>query len=256
MSRIGHTSVGRGHQWMTSGWRSTWTVAQGLAKQELSLLLTLLVLTGGLLAFVALASEVLEGETDAFDRAVLLGFRAAGNPADPLGPPWLEEMARDFTALGSTGVLTLIFVVVVGYLVIVGKRGAALLVFASVAGGQLLSTCLKLWFERPRPDLVIDAPRVFTAGFPSGHAMLSAVTFLTVGALLMHMEAAPRARVFVFAVSVVLTLLVGVSRVYLGVHWPTDVLAGWCVGPPGRRSAGLSPFGCKVGDKSSLTAIL
>jgi undecaprenyl-diphosphatase len=110
------------------------------------------------------------------------------------------------------------------------KRGAALLVLASVGGGALLSTLLKLSFERPRPDLVPHAVAVYTASFPSGHAMLSAVTYLTLGTLLARIQPRRRLRAYIVAVAVLLTLLVGTSRVYLGVHWPTDVLAGWCLG--------------------------
>jgi len=110
------------------------------------------------------------------------------------------------------------------------RRAAALLVLVAVAGGMLLSTLLKLGFERPRPDLVPHAVEVYTASFPSGHAMLSAVTWLTLGALLMRVEPRRRVKAFVLAMAVLTTLLVGASRIYLGVHWPTDVLAGWCIG--------------------------
>jgi undecaprenyl-diphosphatase len=95
---------------------------------------------------------------------------------------------------------------------------------------MLLSTLLKLGFERPRPDLVPHAVVVYTASFPSGHAMLSAVTWLTLGALLMRVEPRRRVKAYVLALAVLTTLLVGASRIYLGVHWPTDVLAGWCIG--------------------------
>jgi undecaprenyl-diphosphatase len=119
---------------------------------------------------------------------------------------------------------------VLGYLVMVRKRAAALLVLGTVLGGQLLSTALKLFFERSRPDLVPDAPHVFTTSFPSSHAMLSAVTYLTLGALLARVQVSRGARIYPLALAMIVTVLIGVSRVYLGVHWPTDVLAGWCVG--------------------------
>jgi undecaprenyl-diphosphatase len=111
-----------------------------------------------------------------------------------------------------------------------GKRAAALLVFVAVDGGLLLSTLLKMEFDRPRPDLVAHAVRVYTASFPSGHATLSAVTYLTLGALLTRVVPKRRIKVFFMGLAIFLTLVVGASRVYLGVHWPSDVLAGWCVG--------------------------
>ena len=110
------------------------------------------------------------------------------------------------------------------------QRGAARLVAVSVGGGTALSSLLKLGFARPRPDLVPHAVEVYTASFPSGHAMLSAVTYLTLAALLARVQPRRRLRIYVLALAVLTSLLVGASRVYLGVHWPSDVAAGWCVG--------------------------
>lgn len=183
-----------------------------------------------LLAFISIVDEVLEGETRAFDEAVLLAFRSAADHADPIGPWWLEVMFRDFTVLGGTAVLTLITLVAIGYLLINRQRDAALLMLIAVAGGTMLSHVLKLGFERPRPDLVAHLVDVQTLSFPSGHAMLSAVTYLTLGALLARVQARKRLKAYVLGVAVLLTLLIGLSRIYLGVHWPTDVLAGWAAG--------------------------
>lgn len=180
--------------------------------------------------FAAVADEVLEGETGSLDRDILLSLRNPENRSDPLGPPWLEEMMRDFTALGSTGVLTLITVAVLAFLLMVRKRHAAVLVAVSVAGGTALSQVLKWAFDRPRPDLVPHGMAVYTQSFPSGHAMLSAVVYLTLGALLARTQARTRVRVFLLAIAATLTVVVGISRIYLGVHWPTDVLGGWMLG--------------------------
>lgn len=197
---------------------------------ELSVLLSVLGVAGALWAFMELADEVREGETHVFDRAILLALRNPENPADPIGPPWFADVARDITALGGHAILTLVTLAVVGFLVMGRKRSAALLVVASIGGGMLLSTLLKLGFERARPDVVPHAVKVYTASFPSGHAMLSAITYLTLGALLARVQQRRRVKAFLLGLAVVLTLAVGTSRVYLGVHWPSDVLAGWCVG--------------------------
>jgi undecaprenyl-diphosphatase len=197
---------------------------------EFRLLLAFLATAGLILGFGLLAEEVIEGDTTAFDRTIFLLFRQAGNPVSPIGPLWLKEAARDLTGLGSTTVLGLVFISVLGYLLMIRMRGVALLVLVAVLGGQILSTVLKLLFERSRPDLVPDTPHVFTASFPSGHAMLSAVTYITLAALLARVQPSRNARIYLVALATLLTVLIGVSRVYLGVHWPTDVLAGWCIG--------------------------
>ena len=205
-------------------------LALRLRLNEFGPLLSLAALSFFAWAFVELAGDVREGDTTALDSALLLALRDPANLGDPIGPSWVEESARDITGLGGYAILTMVTLAAVAYLLMARKRGAALLVIGAVLGGMLLSTALKLGFERPRPDLVPAAARVYTASFPSGHAMLSAVTYLTLGALLARVEQRRRVKAFLLAIALVLTLLVGASRVYLGVHWPSDVLAGWCVG--------------------------
>ncbi|HEX9906332.1 MAG TPA: phosphatase PAP2 family protein [Propylenella sp.] len=205
-------------------------IAWKTARAELAILVTFLIVAGGVWAFVLLAGEVAEGETEAFDRAVLLAFRSSADPSDPIGPGWLEEAVRDVTALGSNVVLTFVTLAVIGYLVLARKRGAALLVAASVGGGTLIGTLLKAVFQRPRPDLVPHGMDIYTASFPSNHAMLSAVTYLTLGALLARLHDGRAIKIYFLLLSVLLTVMVGLSRIHLGVHWPTDVLAGWAIG--------------------------
>lgn len=182
-----------------------------------------------ILGFGLLAEEVLEGDTSGFDRTVIMAFRSSDNPADPIGPAWVEELGRDVTALGSFAFLGFVFVAAVGYLLLIHKRALALLMTVAVLGGTVISTLLKLGFDRPRPDIP-HAARVFTASFPSGHAMLSAATFLTLGALLTRVNADRRVKAYFMVLAIFLTVIVGLSRIYLGVHYPSDVLAGWCVG--------------------------
>ena len=190
----------------------------------------MLAVAAGLYAFAKLADAVVEGETRDFDELLLLSLRSPADPSDPLGPRWLEEMMRDFTALGGVGVLSAVTLAVVGFLAMTRRRHAAATVAVSVLGGLLLSHALKWGFARPRPDLVPHGQAVYTQSFPSGHAMMSAVAYLTLGALLARTQPRRRAKLYFLAVAGLLTALVGVSRVYLGVHWPTDVLAGWTVG--------------------------
>ena len=192
--------------------------------------LALLVFGLGLFAFLYLAGEVIEGETLRFDTWLLLALRVPGDTTDPLGPAWIEEMFRDFTALGGVGVLSLLTLISVGYLWLMGQRRVALFLLFAILGGLLLSSMLKSGFDRPRPDLVSHGSHIYTSSFPSGHSMLSAVVYLTGGALLAIVQSAHRVRVYLVGCSILTTLLVGVSRVYLGVHWPSDVLAGWAAG--------------------------
>jgi undecaprenyl-diphosphatase len=197
---------------------------------EAGTLVSLVAITAAGLLFAELAEEVLEGDSRAVDTAILLTLRNPVDSSDPIGPRWLESIFRDITALGGTAVVTLITAAVIGFLLAASKRGAALLILLSVAGGALLGPVLKIGFDRPRPDLVAHLVQVQSASFPSGHALLSAVTYLTLAALLSRLVGELRLKIYIMTVALIFTFLIGSSRVYLGVHWPTDVLAGWLVG--------------------------
>lgn len=186
-------------------------------------------------AFIWLLDEVGEGETRRVDTAIILALRMPGDPADPIGPTWVEEAMRDFTALGSAPVLVVAVLAVAGFLALAksaGLRTGRLVLFtlAASGGGLVLSSLLKYTIDRPRPDLVPHGTEIYTSSFPSGHSMMSAVVYLTLAALIVRLLARKRLKGYVLLVAVALTLLVGVSRVYLGVHWPSDVLAGWAAG--------------------------
>lgn len=185
---------------------------------------------GAAWAFLALAGEVAEGETRALDERLLLALREPGDAANPLGPPWLEETARDFTALGSNGVLAFLVLSATVFLVLARRRAEAATLAATAVGALVLESLLKNWYDRPRPELVPHAARVFTASFPSGHATMSAAVYLTIGALMAHAQPDPRLKACIASVAALLALTIGVSRVYIGVHWPSDVAAGWALG--------------------------
>lgn len=180
--------------------------------------------------FAVLSDAVMSGRTHAFDERLLLLLRSPNDYADPLGPAWFEEMMRDFTALGSLGVLGLVTLVASGYLVMERHFTTLVILLGSVLGGTLVSTLLKNGFDRIRPDLVPHGMEVFTPSFPSGHAYLATVTYLTLGVLIAQEEGRVRVKRYIVMVSLAISFLVGISRVYLGVHWPTDVFAGWIIG--------------------------
>jgi len=200
-----------------------------LGSHEFSVLLAFAAVACGAWVFSFIASEVIHGDTQSFDRSLLLAMRRPGDHA-LLGPPALQDAARDVTALGGVAVLTLLTGLTACFLLLDGKKRMALFVLASVASGLLVSSLLKDTFQRPRPDLVPQVGYVATSSFPSGHSMLSAVTYLTLGALLARSQSRIRHKAFFLLAAAFLSFLVGVSRVYLGVHWPTDVLAGWTAG--------------------------
>lgn len=214
-------------------WRTTiplFAARDWIARREFSILLAFLAISAAMWAFVELADEVAEGNTEAFDRTLLLALRHPDDRTDPLGPGVVEEMGRDFTALGGIPVLTLATLGVLGYLLMERRRRLSVVVLVATLGALGLSTVLKQTIDRPRPDLVPHGSMVYTASFPSGHSTQAAATYLTLGALLARVQRRRRIKMYILTIAALITLLVGVSRVYLGVHWPTDVLAGWTAG--------------------------
>lgn len=189
----------------------------------------LLVVTLGL-AFAELTDEVVDQETDAIDRAVFLAFREPTAPSDPIGPPWMHEVGRDITALGGVTVLMLLTVAVLGYLWMRRAYRMGWVLLAGFAGASVGTAVLKDIIARPRPALVPHLAEVYSASFPSGHSAMAAATYLTLGMLLARVHRGMRVKAYLVAVMIFVTALVGVSRIYVGVHWPTDVLAGWALG--------------------------
>lgn len=184
----------------------------------------------GVLGFAELADEVFERETHGFDTAVLTFLRMPEDTSTPIGPAWLLNAMTDITALGGYAVLTLVTLAAVLYRVARNDGFTAVLIAAAVGTGALLGNLLKLGFDRPRPDIVEHLTHATSSSFPSGHATLAAVTYLTLGALIARGQPRLSIKALVLGGAIFITVLVGFSRVYLGVHWPTDVLAGWCLG--------------------------
>ena len=193
-------------------------------------LIPIILIGGALWAFIELLDEVSEGETRTVDEAILLGFRVPGDPADPIGAPWFEEAMRDITALGSAPALVIAVLAVVGFLLLAKAWRPAIFTLAASGGGIILSSLLKYTVDRPRPDLVPHGNLIYTSSFPSGHSMMSAVVYLTLAALVARLIERRRLKGYALGVAIILTFLVGLSRIYLGVHWPSDVLAGWSAG--------------------------
>ena len=179
-------------------------------------------------AFTVLALVVSRGLGDALDRRVLLALRGADGAA--LGPDWFVESVADVTALGGYPVIGLSVAFALAALAVAGQRAAMGFLLAAIVGGSVLSTALKLAFVRGRPDLVEHLDRTFSSSFPSAHAMVSMLAWLTLAAVLARFVRGDRMRALILLGALLLSLLIGASRVYLGVHWPSDVLAGWSAG--------------------------
>lgn len=199
-------------------------------REELRLLAGMLVLLAIALIVTKLAAAVVEGDTLDFDKWMLAALRKADDPSQPIGPAWLEVAALDITALGSATVLGLTVLAVVGFLTLQGMFRNAAFVLVASTGGWMLNDVLKAVFARPRPSVVPHLREVMSLSFPSGHALTSAAVFLTLGALLMRVSDKRITRFYCMSVAMIATVLVGTTRVYLGVHYPTDVLAGWLIG--------------------------
>lgn len=207
-----------------------WDWRRYAVMHEFRILLVLGVVLVGVWGFVELSEMVSAGSTRSIDTAILVALR---NPVDQgrgVGPVWMGEIMRDITALGGTAVLSLLSLSVIGYLALLRRYDLALLVLISVGGAMALNYVLKLGFDRPRPDLVPHLMEVYQSSFPSGHSMASAATYLTLGAMLARVQPRLRLKVYFLALAIFVMVLVGFSRVYLGVHWPTDVLGGWAAG--------------------------
>lgn len=214
--------------------------AAAVARAELAPLGALTVVTLGIITFTEIADEVTEADGQAFDQMVLTWLQPVAG--QPRGPWWLHEAAGDLTSLGGIAVLGLFALAALGFMLILGKRLSAVLLIAGLAGGVVLSEGLKAVFERARPPADYQAVETLNASFPSGHALLSTVFYLTVAVMMTRAFPRRRLKAYVLGVGIAFALLVGLTRVYLGAHWASDVLAGWCVGAAWAMALWLASY--------------
>ena len=211
-------------------WTLPWLELRKLDRHELHWLAVGVGACLFLLIFLSLAGEVTEGDTLAFDTKILRALRSSADPSKPIGPEWIESTLLDLTAIGGPSILLLVVFAVVGFLLLQTRYRTALFVWVASISGEFVNIALKHAFNRPRPAIVPHLRVVFSTSFPSGHAMESAIVYLTLGAILMRAAESRLTKIYIFATAVLLTALVGISRVFLGVHYPTDVIGGWIIG--------------------------
>ena len=200
------------------------------AGHERVLLIVGLLLVAMLWLFAELADEIMEGELQTTDDAVLNALRVEGKPTTPIGPQWVTDMFMDFTALGGISNLLLISAIAILFVALRGDRRLALMIAIGITIGLLSNVVLKLFFGRERPMQEYWLVNVSSQSFPSGHAMMTATVYMTLAVLLARQMPKRRLKVLIIVAALFVTLVVGLSRIWLGVHYTTDVLAGWCAG--------------------------
>jgi undecaprenyl-diphosphatase len=180
-------------------------------------------------AFIVVAMLIHTGHADSLDRHFLLALRT-GDTHDPIGPWWIERLFLAITWLGNWYSVLAVAAAAIVYLLATNRAATAALVGATAIGEAILNDALKSIFDRARPDLVAHGVEVSTTSFPSGHAMAAAAVYLTLGALLVRTQKSRAVKIAIMSAAILIALLIGISRIYLGVHWPTDVIGGWLAG--------------------------
>lgn len=236
------------------------------AWQDFVLLVAALALFGGIYVFVQVAEEVLEGGSLATEQKLMRALRMSEDPHLPIGPEWLMQAGLDITALGSAAVITMMTILVAGYLLLAKRYAHVVLLLVATVGGTLLSVGLKAVFSRERPSVVPHLANVTSASFPSGHSTVASIVYLTLGVMLSRSVKSKRLKIYYVSVAMFVAFLIGLSRVYLGVHYPTDVVAGWAVGTAWatvcslvaywlQRRGDVEPPGEPAGDRAEPQAL-
>jgi undecaprenyl-diphosphatase len=202
-----------------------------VARAEVAAVFALLIIATGVLSFIELADDMQELDGQSFDQAILMMMRPYPDALDrPWGPWWLPEAAADLTSLGGISVLGLFALIALGFLLIQKKPLSAVLLVVGLIGGVALSEGLKSVFARERPPVDYQMVETLNASFPSGHALLATVFYLTLGVMLTRAFPQRRLKAYALGAAITIALLIGVTRIYLGAHWATDVFAGWSIG--------------------------
>jgi undecaprenyl-diphosphatase len=179
--------------------------------------------------FALVAMLVLPDQLGGFDSAGLQYFRS-GPDSVPRGPPALLEAVRDLTALGGVLLRNLFAMIAIAALMLVRLRREATLLAATILSGWVVNTLIKVLVGRPRPTIVSHLAEAGGSSFPSGHSFNSAVVYMGIALAMAALSARRGVRWTLIAGAAVLTALIAISRVWLGVHYPSDVLAGWLGG--------------------------
>lgn len=174
-------------------------------------------------AFGEFAETVMAGQTQAFDDSVLRWMGAHHTSA-------FDSAMLEITSLGTGIVVMMIVGVAALFLALTRHRYSAALLLAATGGGGLLNLVLKHYFERPRPHIFTWGTHVVSSSFPSGHAMSAAVVYSTVAYLAARLQTRTWERALTLLSAVLVIIAISISRVYLGVHYPSDVAAGVIIG--------------------------
>lgn len=201
-----------------------------LSTIEIKVVVAVFAIIIGILGFIILAGFVSRGSTSHFDMQILKSFRYSDDLARPIGPEWLFEVMRDITSLGGSTMVFLITLFVVGYFILKKQYSMLFLILAAVIGGAVMDLELKVLFSRIRPQIIPNLIPEKSFGFPSGHSMMSTIIYLSLASLIARLQMRRIDKIYIISVAVFLSFMIGISRIYLGVHYPTDVLGGWSLG--------------------------